>query len=437
MRLEMGNFHVKDIVFGDTLSYSNGVLTVNKEELLNYVKEEEPGIITADLRIVRPGDKVRLCPVKEAIEMRCKVSGKSTGIFPGVTSPMAQAGDGRTHALKGCSLIVVGEHMGGFQDGVIDMAGKYQDNTIFGDMVNLVFVADTNEDFERFEQQKKNKALRWGGMKLAEYIGQCVKDLEPEDMEVFDLPPVTERSAEVNALPGVVYVLQPQTQMETMGYNTLIYGWDGNHMLPTFMHPNELLDGCMVSGSFMPTSSKISTYEFAVNPMVKKLMEQHGKTINFLGVIMSTLNVKMNEKDRCAKMLALMASNLGAVGAVVAEEGYGNPDVDYTAALVELEKIGIKTVGISDEATGRDGGSQPLVSMNPMTDALVSTGNVSQLYELEPMEVIGELEALARDGNSGGWEGSIHEDGSVTMENNGMFCCNHISGFSKKTCADF
>lgn len=57
MRLEMGNFHVKDIVFGDTLSYSNGVLTVNKEELLNYVKEEEPGITTADLRIVRPGIK--------------------------------------------------------------------------------------------------------------------------------------------------------------------------------------------------------------------------------------------------------------------------------------------------------------------------------------------------------------------------------------------
>lgn len=437
MRLEMGNFHVKDIVFGDRTSYADGVLTVDKEELLSYVKEEEPGITTADLRVVKPGEMVRLCPVKEAIEMRCKVSGKSQGIFPGVTSPMGQAGHGRTHALKGCSLIVVGEHMGGFQDGVIDMGGKYQDQTIFGDMVNLVLVADTNEDFERFEQQKKNKALRWGGMKLAEYIGQCVKEMEPEDVEVFDLPAVTDRTAEVDSLPGVVYVLQPQTQMEAMGYNTLIYGWDGNHMLPTFMHPNELLDGCMISGSFMPTSSKISTYEFGVNPVVKRLMAEHGKTINFLGVIMANLNVKMNEKDRCAKMIAQMAHNLGATGAIVAEEGYGNPDVDYTAALVELEKIGVKTVGISDEATGRDGGSQPLVSMNPMTDALVSTGNVSQVYELEPMEVIGELEALARDGNSGGWEGCVKPDGSATMENNGMFCCNHISGFSRKTCAEF
>ena len=86
--------------------------------------------------------------------------------------------------------------------------------------------------------------------------------------------------------------------------------------------------------------------------------------------------------------------NLSAKGAVVVEEGYGNPDVDYTAMLVELERLGIKTVGLSDECTGRDG-------------------------------------------NSGGWEGCINPDGSFVMENNGMFCANHISGYSRRTCADF
>ena len=71
------------------------------------------------------------------------------------------------------------------------------------------------------------------------------------------------------------------------------------------------------------------------------------------------------------------------------------------------------------------------------TDALVTTGNVSQMYTFPRMEVIGELEALARDGNSGGWEGCINPDGSFVMENNGMFCANHISGYSRRTCADF
>ncbi len=30
MRLEIGNFHVKDIVFGDTTKYEKGVLTIQQ-----------------------------------------------------------------------------------------------------------------------------------------------------------------------------------------------------------------------------------------------------------------------------------------------------------------------------------------------------------------------------------------------------------------------
>lgn len=435
MRLEIGSFKVKDIVFGDKTAFCDGILKVDKEDALRVVCEDSH-ITDADLVIVRPGDKVRLCPVKESVEFRCKVSG-GQGAYPGVTSPLGQAGMGRTHVLSDVSLLSVGKHWGGFQDGLIDMSGPFQHYTIWGDMVNLVLVADTDEIFEQREQQKKNHAIRWASMRLAEYIAECVRELEPETLEVYDLPPMPDRDEKTKALPGVVYILQPQTQMEALGYNTLVYGWDGNRMLPTYMHPNEILDGCLISGSFMPSSSKISTYEFTANPMIKRLFAEHGKTINFLGVILSTLNPKMEEKVRCVQMAGQIAVNLGAKAAVVAEEGYGNPDVDYTAMLVELERLGIKTVGISDESTGRDGGSQPLVSMNPATDALVTTGNVSQFYELPAMEVIGELEALARDGNSGGWEGCINPDGSCVMENNGMFCANHISGYSKRTCADF
>jgi len=260
MKLEMGKFYVKDIVFGDETKFEGGVLTVDKANALEVVREDEH-ITSADLFIVRPGDKVRLCPVKDAFEFRCKVKG-GKGIFPGVTSPLAKAGTGKTHVLSGCSLLVVGEHWGGFQDGLLDMSGKYQNQCIFGMMPNLVLVADTNEEFERYEQQKKNHALRWAGMRLAEYIGLCVKENTPDEEEVFELPPVNRRSAEVQKLPSVVYVLQPQTQMEQLGYNTLIYGWDGNRMLPTFMHPNEIIDGAVVSGSFMPVSSKRSTYEW-------------------------------------------------------------------------------------------------------------------------------------------------------------------------------
>lgn len=436
MKLEIGNFPVKEITFGPKTSYAGGLLTINKDEAIAKVKEDEH-ITDADLHIVNPGDMVRLVPVKDAIEMRCRIEG-CKGLYPGVTSPIESAAWGKINTLKGASLLVVGKHWGSFQDGVIDMGGPYRRNTIYGSLHNLVLVGDTDEEFERHEQQKTNKALRWAGLRLSEYVGQCLKDLEAREVDNWDLGPINRRPEEIQKLPGVVYVMQPQSQMEAPGYNTLIYGWDLNKMLPTVMHPNEILGGAVVSGSFMPCSSKISTYEFTTNPTIKRLMREHGRTLNFLGVIMSNLNVIMEQKVRSAVCVAQIARDLGAEGALVAEEGYGNPDVDYIQVIVELEKAGVKTVGLSNECTGRDGQSQPLVALDEKATALVSSGNVSELYKLQPMPlVLGELEALSRDGLSGGWAGCVKPDGSAELEDNSWFCSDHPSGYSLKRCFDF
>lgn len=441
MRLEIGNFYVKDIVFGNELSYEDGILTIEKEAALNYIRQDER-ITEAELYIAKPGDQIRMCPVKEAIEPRVCPDGRSA--FPGYTGDMTRAGEGVTYALKNCSVLVVGRHWGGFQDGIIDMSGEGQKYTLFGQLMNIVLVADTNEEFEKHEQQKKNDALRRAGHKLAEYIANCVKELEPEETEVFDLGAMIKRGEEVEKLPSVVYVMQPQSQMEELGYNDLAYGWDMNRMLPTVMHPNEVLDGAIVSGSFMPVSSKWSTYDFQNCPNIKALYKEHGKTINFLGVIMSNLNVALEQKERAALYVAQIANTLGADGAVVAEEGYGNPDADFVGCIVALEDAGVKTVGISNECTGRDGQSQPLVTLDEKCDAIVSCGNVSELIELPPMEtVLGELQALGRDGLSGGWAAdeklgpSVREDGSIIMENNSMFCGDQVCGWSPKTMKEF
>lgn len=441
MRLEIGNFYVKDIVFGNELSYEDGILTIEKEAALNYIRQDER-ITEAELYIAKAGDQIRMCPVKEAIEPRVRPDGRSA--FPGYTGDMTRAGEGVTYALKNCSVLVVGRHWGGFQDGIIDMSGEGQKYTLFGQLMNIVLVADTNEEFEKHEQQKKNDALRRAGHKLAEYIANCVKELEPEETEVFDLGAMIKRGEEVEKLPSVVYVMQPQSQMEELGYNDLAYGWDMNRMLPTVMHPNEVLDGAIVSGSFMPVSSKWSTYDFQNCPNIKALYKEHGKTINFLGVIMSNLNVALEQKERAALYVAQIANTLGADGAVVAEEGYGNPDADFVGCIVALEDAGVKTVGISNECTGRDGQSQPLVTLDEKCDAIVSCGNVSELIELPPMEtVLGELQALGRDGLSGGWAAdeklgpSVREDGSIIMENNSMFCGDQVCGWSPKTMKEF
>ncbi len=436
MELKIRNFPVKEVVFGDNTAYSDGKLTINKQEALDVVKKDEH-ITDADIVLANPGDMVRLCPVKDAVEPRCRLDGKP--LFPGVTGKIYPAGDGIQHALKECCVTVVGKHWGGFQDGLFDMGGEGAKLSYFSSLKNIVLVADSDEVFEQKEQQKKNHALRWAGFRLAEYLGQTVKDQSSSDEEVFDLPPILKRSEAVNKLPKTVLVMQAMSQMEEMGYNDLIYGWDSNHIIPTLVNPAEILGGAFVGGSFMPSSSTWCTYDIQNYPLVKSLMAEHGKSLNFLGIIFSNMNVALEQKERSALQVAQVASFLGADAAIVNMPGYGNPDADYIACIVALEDVGVKTVGVSNEATGRDGASQPLVTLDEKADALVSTGNVSELIELPPMKVIGELAALGRDGNSGGWGSdevlgpSVRPDGSVIMENNGIFCGDQTCGWSRKT----
>jgi len=440
MRLEIKNYNVKNIVFGEKSSYKNGILTINKKEALQVVTSDNH-ITEADLVIAKPGENIRIVPVKEAVEPRYRLSGPA---FPGITGKIERVGNGTTYALKGCSVLAVGKHWGSFGDGLIDMGGEGAKYTLFSQLINVCLVADTDEEFERYEQQKKNHAIRWATHRLAEYLGSIVKDIKTDQCELFEIPPIAKRSEDTTKLPTVVYVMQPQSQMEEAGYNDLVYGWDTNRMLPTFMHPNEILDGAVISGSFMPCSSKWSTYDFQNCPIIKKLYEIHGKKINFLGVVMSNLNVSLEQKERAAMFVQQISQTLGVDAAILAEEGYGNPDADFITCFAALEDAGIKTIGITNECTGRDGKSQPLVSLDEKANSIISCGNVSELIELPAVEtVIGELEALARDGLSGGWAEdeklgpSVRRDGSIIMENNSMFCGDRVLGWSPKTVKEF
>ena len=438
MKLSIGNLYVKDVVLGEENSFKDGVLTINKKAAIDYLMGEDEHITSLDIVIARPGDDTRIVPVIETIEPRCRMDGRT--LFPGVTGDLVPCGDGELKAFKQCCVTVVGGTWGSFGDGVIDMGGEGAKHTYWSKLINICMVGETDEEDERHEQQKTNHALRWAGHRFAEWIGQIAKDLEPEDTEEYVFDPVLKRSPERANLPNVAIVLQPQSQMETLGYNDLIYGWDMNRYLPSFVSPTEVLDGMMISGSFMPSSSKWSTYEFQNFPTIKELFAEDGKSLNFVGVIMSNLNVALDQKESSAIMVRNIALNLGVDYAIVTEEGYGNPDADYVRCQVILEDAGIPVVGISNECTGRDGKSQPLVTLDEKLVALVSSGNVSELSDLPACKtVIGCLEAMNRDGLSGSWGydeilgKSARDDGSIIMEDNNWFCGDHISGFSVKT----
>ena len=59
---------MRNIIFGEKLSFESGILTINKDEALTYIRADER-ITEAELYIAKPGDPIRICPVKEAIEL--------------------------------------------------------------------------------------------------------------------------------------------------------------------------------------------------------------------------------------------------------------------------------------------------------------------------------------------------------------------------------
>jgi len=120
MRLELGIIKIKDIQFGEETIIEDGILYVDKNGLIALALQDDR-LSEADVELARPGEDVRIIPVKDVIEPRVKVSG-SGELFPGMIGKMGTVGSGRTNVLRGVALTTVGRIIG-CQEGFIDMTG--------------------------------------------------------------------------------------------------------------------------------------------------------------------------------------------------------------------------------------------------------------------------------------------------------------------------
>lgn len=407
MKLELGIIPIRDIRFGSESRVEGGTVTVNKEEL-KAILLEDGNLKSVELEVAHPGDSIRIMPVKDVIEPRVKTSGDG-GLFPGIISKVATVGSGRTNVLRGCGVVTAGKIVG-FQEGIIDMSGTGAQYTPFSQLHNLVVVC---EPIEGIEKHAHEKAVRMAGLKTADYIGKLAKDITAETVETCETPSVEEGIRLYPDLPRVAYVLMLQSQ--GLMHDTYVYGVDMKQSLPTILCPTETMDGAVLSGNCVSACDKNTTYHHLNNPVIKHLFEEHGKTLNFVGVIITNENVYLADKMRSSDATAKLCEWLGVDGAIVSQEGFGNPDTDLIMNCRKIEAKGIKTVIITDEYAGRDGASQSLADADAAADAVVTGGNANMLITLPPMDkVIGYPEVA--DIIAGGFDGSLKEDGSIEAE---------------------
>ncbi|WP_346939480.1 glycine/sarcosine/betaine reductase component B subunit [uncultured Clostridium sp.] len=407
MRLEIGKIFIKDLQFGPETKVENGVLYVNKEELLSEVSGDER-IASIDFDIARPGEEVRIIPVKDVVEPRVKVEGNG-GIFPGFISKVDTVGSGRTHVLKGAAVVTTGKIVG-FQEGIVDMSGEGAKYTPFSKTNNLVVICEPKEGILQHDHEE---AVRTIGFKAATYLGKAGKNVEPDEVKSYETLPLLQQVQQYPELPKVVYVYMLQTQ--GLLHDTYVYGVDAKKIIPTFIYPTEVFDGAIVSGNCVSACDKNPSYVHMNHPIIEDLYERHGKDFNFLGCVITNENVYLADKERSSNMVAKLVEFLGADAAIISEEGFGNPDADLVMNCNKVTAKGIKTVLVTDEYAGQDGMSQSLADSTPKGDAVVTGGNANEVVVLPPMKrVIGHVDAA--NTIAGGHMGSLREDGSIEAE---------------------
>lgn len=422
MKLEMGYITIKDVILGSESKIENGVLTVDTKAIEDLVLEDEH-LKSVSLDVAKPGESVRITPVKDVVQPRVKVEGPGE-IFPGVIGKVTPTvGSGKTYALEGMSVMTAGKIVG-FQEGIIDMTGEGAKYTPFSKLINLVLVI---EPVEGIKQHQYEQAVRFAGFKTACYIGELARNLTPERTEVYETPTLMEGAKLYPDLPRVAYVQMLQSQ--GLLHDTYVYGVDAKQIVPTILYPTEIMDGAIVSGNCVSACDKNPTYVHMNNPVVHDLYKEHGKTINFVGHIITNENVFLADKQRSSDWTAKLCRFFDLDGIILSQEGFGNPDTDLIMNAKKIETEGVKTVIITDEYAGRDGTSQSLADSDPLADACVTGGNANQLITLPKLDkVIGTLDYVTKI--AGGSDQTVQPDGSLEVEIQAITGATSETGFN-------
>ncbi len=420
MRLELGKIFIKDIQFADSSKIEDGVLYVNKEELLEAVSGDEH-IKSIDFDIARPGESVRITPVKDVIEPRVKVEGPGE-IFPGVIGKVDTVGEGKTYALKGMAVVTTGKIVG-FQEGIIDMTGEGSKYTPFSKTNNLVIICEPVDDLKQHDHER---AVRLVGFNAAVYLGELARELTPDETVVYETKPLLEQIHEYPTLPKVAYVYMLQTQ--GLLHDTYVYGVDGKQIVPTLLYPTEIMDGAIVSGNCVSACDKNPTYVHLNNGVIEDLYARHGKDYNFVGVVITNENVYLMDKERSSNWTSKLVKYLGVDAVIISQEGFGNPDTDLIMNTKKIEGKGIKTVIVTDEYAGRDGASQSLADADPKANAVVTGGNANQVVQLPKLDkIIGHIDVV--NIIAGGNEDSLRDDGTIEVEIQAITGATNETGF--------
>jgi glycine reductase len=388
MRLELRWSEVGELTAGSATCLSGTRLEVDLDAL-RALLATDARLTGIRLDLVRPGERCRIGRVFDVIAPRARLDGED---YPGVLGGVSKVGDGRTLALAGVAVVATDQQMDSVGTlAVIDMAGPTAALSAFGATHNLVISAWPAAGTGRPEYLA---AVRLAALRAGVHLAQAARDTEPDRIEVFALPPSPRVPAELAHLPRVAYVFQIHSHQRPTGLDEgILYGDPIRRMLPTVIHPNEVLDGAVLRG-FMGRS--VTTWATQNHPVIRALYAEHGRSLWFAGVVVTVAQATEPERVRSAFLTAgLVAQTLGADGAVFTKIGGGAPHVDMAQAASQCEALGVKTTLLVEDMS-TDGSAEGMLLFDfPGVDALVNVGSSHEPLTLPAMDRVVGADDLA------------------------------------------
>src|ERR1043166_8031561 len=393
MKLEVGEFSVSQVRLGRQFTYESGILEVNQDELIDLVLQDQR-ITDATLSVARPGESLRITGIRDIVEPRIKVSGGGD-VFPGILGPVKDVGDGRTHRFSGMTVIAAAEYEGTIRAGttvqrsaILDMSGPGAEISRFSSLIHLVVSFRIAPGLAELDA---HSVIQLAEYKVARRIAQVTRPLSPERISTYDLSVENPKLPKVMLIQGCI--TDPQHFHSGIGY----YGISLRESMATFVHPNEFFDGAVTvdttrSGrGYYPT-----TWDWQNHPLVLGLYQEHGRSLNFGGVILQRIRFETHHgKEVGAQNASRLAEAMGADGALVTWIGGGNAFVDVMLTVKALGKKGNKTNLLTYENSGKDGKESPLLFYLPEADAVITTGALGRAVNLPAMEkVVGPYEEI-------------------------------------------
>ena len=377
--LAIARFAIEEVVGGTQTGRDGGTLHLSLPELA--VGAGEPALAEATVDIVRPGDRVRIANVLDAV-VPAVAPDDPASTFPGALGTLVPAGRGRRNVLDGVHVLVCCDWAAAgfaeaeeFPPSFVDMSGPAVEWSPYARSWNVVLTCRPASGATVVEA---DRAVRRTALRLARDLAATTIGHDAEAVERLsgaDGAPID--------LPSIAAVLQVASEGALL--DTYLYGAPLAGLVPTLLDPLEVLDGALVNGTYDWASVRNTTATYQRSPLLRELLAASGDRLRLAGLILALgyLNTAQ-DKERSALQTARLARLIGADAAICTTFSSGNSHTDTMLTVRALERIGIRTCAIVAETNGG------LTDHVREADCIVSSGNEDALLEpWTPERVIG------------------------------------------------